>query len=68
MNDDITYHWIYLSEELPAISKRVLVTNGDTIVIASLVEKDKWIFDHAGLQEHPEGYTVKKWTELPKNI
>lgn len=57
-------HWILLEENLPSNSKRVMLTNGDTIVIGSLTIQDNvihWLFDREDIQ----GYNPIAWMELP---
>ncbi len=57
-------HWVLLSEHQPSNAQRVMLTNGDTIVIGSLTIQDNvihWLFD----RENIEGYHPIAWMELP---
>lgn len=57
-------HWILLNEVLPSNAQRVMLTNGDTIVIGSLTVQDNvlhWLFDRDDI----EGYQPIAWMGLP---
>jgi len=57
-------HWLLLSEHQPSTAQRVMLTNGDTIVIGSLTIDDNvihWLFDKGDM----EGYNPIAWMELP---
>jgi hypothetical protein len=57
-------HWLLLSEHQPSNAQRVLLTNGDTIVIGSLTIQDDvihWLFDRSGMDD----YQPVAWMELP---
>lgn len=60
--------WVLLEKELPPTTKRVLLTNGDSIVIGSLIKEDDvlnhWIFDRGIM----DGYTPVAWMDLPNSI
>lgn len=57
-------HWILLDEIKPLNAQRVMLTNGDTIVIGSLTIQNNvihWLFD----RDDVEGYNPIAWMELP---
>lgn len=57
-------HWILLDETHPSNAQRVMLTNGDTIVIGSLTIQDNvihWLFDRGDI----DGYHPIAWMELP---
>lgn len=56
--------WFLIDEARPTNAKRVLLTNGDTIVIGSLTVSDDmihWLFDRGNM----DGYNPVAWMELP---
>jgi hypothetical protein len=60
-------HWKFLNEIKPTNSKRVLLTNGDSIVIGSIAIQDEaihWLFDRSDLAE----YKPIAWMDLPSAI
>lgn len=57
-------HWKLLETDKPTSSKRVLLSDGDSIVIGSLTiqgESLHWLFDRSNL----DGYNPIKWMDLP---
>ena len=67
MLGDYTFqaHWHWLTtKDYPPSAKRVMVSNGDTVVIGGLtIQEDTlhWIFDRGDLA----GYIPIAWMELP---
>lgn len=60
-------HWSLLSETKPSNAKRVLLTNGDSIVIGSVNIQDNiinWMFDRTDM----DGYDPIAWMELPQTF
>jgi len=56
--------WILLDNRIPSNAQRVMLTDGDTIVIGSLTIQDNlihWLFD----REDVTGYNPIAWMELP---
>jgi hypothetical protein len=57
-------HWFLLEEIKPSTAQRVLLTNGDTIVIGSLTIQDDvihWLFDRGAMDD----YQPIAWMDLP---
>lgn len=57
-------HWILIDEHQPSNAQRVMLTNGDTIVIGSLTIQDNvihWLFDRDDIAD----YHPIAWMELP---
>ena len=57
-------HWQLLKDVKPANAQRVLLTNGDSIVIGSLTIQDDmihWLFDRGNM----DGYNSIAWMDLP---
>lgn len=56
--------WILLEDTKPVNAQRVLLTDGDSIIIGSLTITDErlnWLFD----RENLTGYNPIAWMELP---
>ena len=57
-------HWRFFDKEKPMNAQRVLVTNGDSIIIGSMTLQEGqmyWTFDRGSM----EGYHPVAWMELP---
>lgn len=59
---DTSSNWTRLSVTLPPENQRVLVSDGETQVIAQRVD-NHWIFDNAGMKD----MVITWWRELEDN-
>lgn len=65
MNQSFDQHWHLLDKIKPQNAERVLLTDGNSIIIGSLtIQGDviHWLFDRSDV----DGYKPVYWMELPK--